>query len=480
MPLGARQTIWGRTIAVTLAGSAYTGTLNSGDNTYTDGTHYRIKPGSNSVGSDTLNFNGIGAKNIIKYGNLLINANDLVANRWYDVVYNSTLDAFEVRTPYFIVKNTIYVAPNGNDTTGVVERFDAPFLTIGAAISASSSGYTIIVMPGTYTITVDLNPKNGTNIYFTNGAIVNCTTFDTFGDAGAATYSITGDGEFTTTTGTILHLTGAGTVTFEAKKISCSGSGNIFEIFGSTAYINVKGTITGSTGYCFWVNSTGKCYASAKLITSTYTIALVNTATDICVITADSITSSYSVNMFSIVGTVTIKAPLTYTGTGIVISYLDSSNCTHKFYGDIVHSSSAKAINNVSTGGTGTVDFYGTISGTGYINLDNTLTYTFYNDITTNVSTTPSIVMGTSAGIVKIKAKVTNLNANAASYGITKAGGTLILDRATIVTSGGTESVHSGAAQNIKVYGALVQNVALSGNITDIAGGSVQTDTDVS
>ena len=35
------------------------------------------------------------------------------------------------------VENTVFVMKNGNDTTGVVERMDLPFLTINAAIAAA-------------------------------------------------------------------------------------------------------------------------------------------------------------------------------------------------------------------------------------------------------------------------------------------------------------------------------------------------------
>jgi hypothetical protein len=46
--------------------------------------------------------------------------------------------------------NTVWVAKDGNDGTGTSDRQDLPFLTIGAAITASVSGDTIMVRPGTY------------------------------------------------------------------------------------------------------------------------------------------------------------------------------------------------------------------------------------------------------------------------------------------------------------------------------------------
>ena len=40
------------------------------------------------------------------------------------------------------VKNTVFVQKNGVDNTGLVERFDKPFLTIGAAVTAALAAFT--------------------------------------------------------------------------------------------------------------------------------------------------------------------------------------------------------------------------------------------------------------------------------------------------------------------------------------------------
>jgi len=48
------------------------------------------------------------------------------------------------------VGNVIYVDKLGNDGTGLVERFDLPFLTIAAAIAVAGTGDTIQIRPGVY------------------------------------------------------------------------------------------------------------------------------------------------------------------------------------------------------------------------------------------------------------------------------------------------------------------------------------------
>lgn len=80
---------------------------------------------------------------------------DYVAELNYGIVGNNAI----------AVKNTAYVMKNGSDTTGLVERFDKPFLTISAANAAIRAAYPdtvrsylnrfkIIVEDGTYTETV--------------------------------------------------------------------------------------------------------------------------------------------------------------------------------------------------------------------------------------------------------------------------------------------------------------------------------------
>jgi len=64
--------------------------------------------------------------------------------------------------PTINVGNLLYVdAVNGSDSTGTRGRFEKPFLTVAAALAASSSGDVVIVRPGTYTITSGLTMPTG-------------------------------------------------------------------------------------------------------------------------------------------------------------------------------------------------------------------------------------------------------------------------------------------------------------------------------
>lgn len=98
--------------------------------------------------------------------------------------------------------NSVWVAKNGSDSTGARGDSSKPFLTLGAAKTAASSGDTIFVMPGTYDERNLL--KNGVNWNFSLGAKViytgtaNGGIFDDTSDGAnaAVTSSITGQGEF--------------------------------------------------------------------------------------------------------------------------------------------------------------------------------------------------------------------------------------------------------------------------------------------
>jgi parallel beta-helix repeat protein len=72
--------------------------------------------------------------------------------------------------------NSVFVAKNGNDSTGTVGRLDLPFLTIGAALAAASAGQTIMVYPGDYELSSSLNLKNGVNFYFLGKGSVSLAT----------------------------------------------------------------------------------------------------------------------------------------------------------------------------------------------------------------------------------------------------------------------------------------------------------------
>ena len=68
------------------------------------------------------------------------------------------------------LQNFVFVAKNGNDTTGLRNRIDKPFLTVEAAAAALQQKDTLWIMPGIYTPTTTVNITN-CNIYLQDAII---------------------------------------------------------------------------------------------------------------------------------------------------------------------------------------------------------------------------------------------------------------------------------------------------------------------
>lgn len=371
--------------------------------------------------------------------------------------------------------NTLYVSKSGVDAYGLTGRFDRPFLTITAAQAAATSGQTIVIYPGTYT--ENGLGKSGINYHFMNGAVLAATTGIGFLDTGAISYSITGDGELTCTTGNVAKFEFGGVLSLTAKRMA-STTGEVLDFRGaSIVYAVVEKDITATSGRCFQLYDTGEIHVITNLISSGgYCVGTSAYAGTTLNIRANKIIGSGS-TVFDLTGNASIYGNIYYTGNATGFGPGAGSACNQNFYGDITSSTAALIIG--FTNGSGTICFHGKITSTGPISIAGaTATFVFYDEITTNLAATPCISM--TSGTVKVLSRVTNLDANAASYGITKTTGTLILQNAVIVTgAGGAASVYSAAAQNYKVLGTLCANVAPSVNLTDTTGGVIQVDPDV-
>ena len=66
---------------------------------------------------------------------------------------------------------SIFVTQNGDDTTGTIGNMSKPFATLESAAQAATTGSTIFVYPGTYTVSNNL-AREGVNYYFQPGTTV--------------------------------------------------------------------------------------------------------------------------------------------------------------------------------------------------------------------------------------------------------------------------------------------------------------------
>jgi hypothetical protein len=138
---------------------------------------------------------------------------------------------------------TLWVdATNGSDTTGTRGFQNLPFASIPAAITAASSGDLVHVRPGTYTAQITL--KNGVNLHFEEGAIVNSATRAITDNNAAVTCLITGRGAFTSVGRTLEILNAANTgICVEAQSLNSTGAGAACVFLSARIPVKVWGSI---------------------------------------------------------------------------------------------------------------------------------------------------------------------------------------------------------------------------------------------
>lgn len=172
-------------------------------------------------------------------------------------------------------------AVNGNDATGILGNFSKPFLTLSAAKTAATAGYTIIVRPGSYS-TIASIAKDNVNWLFYPGTTVSMTEEDDikgiWDDGGTAmSFNVWGQGKFirsvvdSRTDANLVFISNASSnVTIEASELIASGDdGDIETIKQNNGKLIVKAdyiTAIGSSSITtFWRN--GSLFITASKIT---------------------------------------------------------------------------------------------------------------------------------------------------------------------------------------------------------------------
>jgi hypothetical protein len=165
---------------------------------------------------------------------------------------------------------SIFVTQNGDDTTGTIGNMSKPFATLESASQAATTGSTIFVYPGTYTVEANYNlALEGVDYYFypnttvsksTAGDMFDLTTFPT-SEVG---FNVFGYGDFIlgSSAGSLLNASTSVEFdyTFQARDITSDSSTTIVDHFtnlDSTAnweFRNMSGS--NSTGFFHSANST--------------------------------------------------------------------------------------------------------------------------------------------------------------------------------------------------------------------------------
>ncbi|AYV80441.1 MAG: hypothetical protein Harvfovirus1_66 [Harvfovirus sp.] len=145
------------------------------------------------------------------------------------------------------INNTLFVDAKFGKPVGILDDEAHPWMTIEAALAATSSlpvmNYTIYVHPGTYDVAT-LAIQNDVDWYFEQGSFMNNTSGPIF-TADGVTSTIEGYGVFTSSD-SILSISGNSNIIFKAENVTTTGTNAAFLLGSgtSTATINVDNIFT--------------------------------------------------------------------------------------------------------------------------------------------------------------------------------------------------------------------------------------------
>lgn len=148
------------------AADAYTAAIDAGVVAYAAGLELNLLINADNTGASTVDVNGIGAQAIKLQDGSDPAAGDLANGAIARLIYDGT--NFQLMNPMVsgfdvVTENILYVSKNGNDANS--GNINDPFLTVQAAVNASSDSDVIVIFPGTYTEDVTINNKVNLTIF---------------------------------------------------------------------------------------------------------------------------------------------------------------------------------------------------------------------------------------------------------------------------------------------------------------------------
>ena len=243
---------------------------------YTTGATYSNNTftfGNSTGGTFNVGFSSVsGLTSIGTINTSVLSATSISATTYYGNGSNLTGISTIVQTD-----NVVYVSKNGNDSTGARNLLTKPFLTLDAAVTASTSGDTIVVFPGAYTATTTSTngiAKNGVNYYFHPGAtVLKTSSGDIFNNTGfSLPTNVYGQGSFNKTTSTgLIYNSSINYSEFNALDISSTVSNCIY-LGGTYSKVNLRYGVT-TAGRVIFVDST-YCDIKFKYLRSTSSEAM--------------------------------------------------------------------------------------------------------------------------------------------------------------------------------------------------------------
>lgn len=397
--------------------------------------------------------------------------------------------------------NMLWVDKIYGTASGVVNRFDRPYLTPTAAKTAATSGDTIIVRPGAYTTAASL-AKNGVNWRFEPGASVtfadDVSTAGIWDDGGSAmTFTVDGYGDFTRSTtddGLIFHLVNcshaSSNITVRGRDfngVAIDGACSVFRgVSGELNYDTRNIIATGSNIYAnWWIN--GDMRGRAKFCSSEYVAAASSvTATP----TGEGHFTCEEVHgIVASDGSDTVAA---YWVTGNILvgstagAVLGGGNRLYTRFQKVSGPINCSAgllyavqdkISALANGSSGIPALVSVTGGTAYVKTMHYDPVTFTGQMIKQTGGTLKMFGGDYVGIASsdgfeitggtadLRNVVLNTAASTTDNPIVKSGGTLILRACTLVSNGSRDSIEAGTAQNVVAMNCWANN-PVDANVT--------------
>ena len=369
--------------------------------------------------------------------------------------------------------NAIYVdAVFGNDATAQKNSLENKFKTITAAETIAIAGDTLVVFPGNYVET--FLGKNGLTYSFPFGANVQCAW-----TGGNLNYSVTGFADFSSSFHSPVNAYLNSSINIQCKSITGMRLGfpAVFASSGCKVNVQVFGDINHTLSDT--VQSTDfntELHVTANRILSTgraCSVVAGGTTGHKQFIYAKEIllsgngTLQWSNGGYQEIhyGKCTRPANDLITAAIILQQGFFPSTPIVNIHGDL-DDGCLTAIN--LNNNNGQLEYRGNITGNGNISVTGS-TCSFIMNGDSTVNTTAAVIVQ-SNGKVETKGRVKNINNTATAHGITKNGGTLILNRSVIITTHAASQSINATTDQVAIAYSSFANKAKYVNVAIVAG----------
>lgn len=382
--------------------------------------------------------------------------------------------------------NAIFVdLVNGNNSTGVPYDLSKPYQNPAAANTHAVAGDTLIIYPGEYPDSIVCKPD--VIYHFLPGANVT-SAVNFYFSTPDSTYTIKGDGRFSSTT-TCGYCYGDNlTINFECA--NATSTGRTFRVESVTninltlkSKADIASTSAGSDGSIRMYTASGTILIEAeRIIGDSGLIGIADSTTSNLkiVIKAKQWLWNQNGGAYSALqltgGSADVKlyGDHYYFGNGgfglptiLQNTHGFPINSNLEIHGNIyaVGNTDGLYLGDPADGGTPVFNMYGKVYTGGKI-TNNGCIINFYDNI---ISNSPIEAISHNSGKTIVHSLVKNLTNNNSAHGIKVAGPGLLLKQGVsiVTTNNSVNSVYSTGAQTIKTYPGAVANKAKVGSITE-------------